>query len=372
MSNKITEIPISRPAFFGREIDEIEKTIKSGWIMQGPRVEEFENRVADYVGARYAIAVSSGTTALHLALLSSGIQKGDEIIVPSYSFIASANSILYAGAKPEFVEIDPDTFNLDPDKIPQHITKKTKAIMVVHQFGLSADMDRINKIADKYGLKIIEDAACALGSSYKNKKIGAISRIACFSFHPRKIITTGEGGIITTSSREMADKIRILRSHGLKGNKGVMLGYNYRMTDLQAVIGISQMKYLDRVICDRRKKANYYNSLIESTGYIEPPFIPPYAKTNFQSYVVKIKGVQAQKIRSAVEGLNKNGIHVKLANMAIHKQPYYARKFGRKKLKITEYIADIALSLPLFYGLSEKEQDLVVAMLTKYIPYGKK
>lgn len=372
MSNKAIEIPISRPSFFGREISEIKEVIKSGWIMQGPKVKEFENKVADYVGARYAIAVSSGTTALHMALLSSGIQKNDEVLLPSYSFIASANSILYAGARPVFVDIDPDTFNLDPEKIVRHITKRTKAIMVVHQFGLPADMDKINKIADKYGFKVIEDAACALGSSYKNKKIGAVSPIACFSFHPRKIITTGEGGMITTSCKKTADRIRILRSHGLMNNKGIILGYNYRMTDLQASIGISQMKYLDHIISKRREKAAYYNDLIGRVRCMEPPFIPSYAKTNFQSYGIKIEGVPAKKIKNAVRKVQKEGIYVKFADMAIHKEPYYIKKFGKKRLKVTEHMADVVLLLPLYHSLSKKEQDLVITTLTKYISYNSK
>jgi dTDP-4-amino-4,6-dideoxygalactose transaminase len=359
--NKRITIPLAKPFFSGREVNEIAEVLKSGWVMQGPKVKEFEGRVADYVGARYAVAASSGTTALHLALLALDIQKGDEVIVPSYSFIASANSIVYAGACLVFIDIDPDTFNLDPAEIKRKISKKTKAIMVVHQFGLPADMDRITSIADKYGLKIIEDAACALGSAYKNKKVGTLSRLTCFSFHPRKVITTGEGGMITTAHKKIADKIRILRSHGLKGNKGIMLGYNYRMTDLQAAVGIEQLKKIDEILTRRHKLAERYNEAFKENRYIKVPFVPEYVTFfNYQSYVIKIKRNSSKTVQQAINLLKIRGIVVKPGAMPTHRQPYYQRHFGKVKLPKTEEIFNSSLALPLYPSMSQREQDYVI------------
>lgn len=361
MNRSIRTIKISKPFFCGSEMDKIRKTLDSGWIMQGPRVEEFERELADYVGAPYAVAVSSGTTALHLALLISGIKNNDEILVPSYSFIASANCILYLGAKPVFVDVELNTSNLDADRIKCHISKKTKAILVVHQFGLPADMDRINKIADKYGLKVIEDAACALGSSYKNKMIGNISHISCFSFHPRKVITTGEGGMITTSCKKIAQKIKILRSHGFENNRAIMLGYNYRMTDIQAAIGIKQIENLNKILHNRHKLAQRYNKAFKERPYINIPFVPDYVTSfNYQSYAIRVKSGLSRSIPQIIRLLEKRSISAKQGIAPIHLEPYYQNRFGKIRLKNTEELFNSTIILPLYSSMSYAEQNYVI------------
>src|SRR3989338_4039590 len=255
-------IPISKPYFNKQEEKVISDVIRSGWVMQGPRVSEFEEEFAKYVGSKYAVAVSSGTAALHLSLLAIGVKAGDEVIIPSFSFIATANSVVHCGASPVFIDIDQRTYNIDPKRVEEYLanavkknSKKIKAIMPVHQLGMPADMDYIMTIAKKYNLYVVEDAACALGSEYKGRKAGNIGDVGCFSFHPRKIITTGEGGMITTNDKKVAEKVRLLRNHGMtisphERNKKVtikkeeypLVGYNYRMTDLQGAIGLVQIE----------------------------------------------------------------------------------------------------------------------------------
>ncbi len=253
------KIPLTKPFFDEKEERAVIKVLRSGWIMQGSKVSEFEKRIANYLSVKYAVAVTSGTTALHLSMRVLDIKKGDEVIVPSLTFIASANCILYVGAEPIFADIDEKTYNIDPKDIERKITKKTKAVIAVHQIGLPAEMDEIRKICKDHKLFLIEDAACALGAEYKGKKVGGLSDLACFSFHPRKSITTGEGGLITTNNKNYYDELISLRSHGMINKNGEetypLLGYNYRMTDLQASIGIEQFKKLELILKKRRKLA---------------------------------------------------------------------------------------------------------------------
>jgi len=261
-------IPITKPYFTKNEVEAVKKVIESGWVVQGPKVKEFEEKFAKFVGAKYAIAVNSCTAALHLSLSASGIGPNDEVIVPAFTFIATANVVEYLGAKPVFVDIDPKTFNINPLKIEEKINKKTKAIIPVHLFGLSADMEPILKIARKYKLKVIEDAACGLGTLYKGKHVGTFGETGCFSFHPRKAISCGEGGMITTNSKKHNEILRSLRDHGAsmsdlaRHQKGLpmlpeynLLGFNYRMSDIEAAILIEQMKKVNWILKERRKRA---------------------------------------------------------------------------------------------------------------------
>jgi len=356
------DIPIAKIYLGREEKDLVAKVISSGWIAQGRMVKEFEDRAARYTGAKYAVAVSSGTAALHLALLISGIGEGDEVIVPSFSFIATANSVLYCGARAVFVDIDSKTYNIDPDKIGAAITRKTKAIMPVHQFGLACDLDAVSEIARRYNLAVIEDAACALGSLYKGRRIGSGSNIACFSFHPRKIITTGEGGMLVTGSRAHADKARALRNHGasLTAHEDYkVLGYNYRLTDLQAAVGIGQLSRLAAVLKKRKRLAERYDRAFENIKCVEIPRIPPYATPNYQSYVIKIRksGISRDRL---IERLSKDGIQTRRGNTAIHLQGLYKKRAPDAVLPNTEEAALRTIALPIYYEMSEKEQDFVI------------
>jgi len=378
----LKHIPIARPYLCKEEEKEALEAIRSGWIGQGAKVEEFERRVAGYIGVKYAVATSSGTTALHLALLLLGIGKADEVIVPSFSFIATANAVVYCGAEPVFIDINADTYNIDPEKIRQFIEEecrfdsrkrilfntrtgaRVRAIMPVHQFGLPCDMDRIFKIAGRYNLAVLEDAACALGSRYKNKMIGAIGELTCFSFHPRKILTTGEGGMLVTNSRKCAEEARALRNHGIGARlqKHIFLGYNYRLTDLQAGIGAAQMLKLPKILERRKTLAAYYNRAFTEAGGIKIPHIPHYASPNYQSYVIRIEKDVSFSTAGLVERLMRKGISVRQGNTAIHLQPFYKKK-KVFNLPETERAELSTLALPIFYEMTHNEQDRVISSL---------
>src|SRR6266571_1819518 len=278
-------IPITKPCFGEEEERAVVQVLRSGWVVQGPKVAEFERLVAEYVGVRQAVATSSCTTALHLALTLRGIGAGDEVIIPSFTFIATANAVHYTGATPVFVDIDPQTYNIDPDCIEAAITPRTKAIMPVHQIGLAADMDRINTIAQRHGLVVIEDAAPALGAMYKSKQVGSLGNPTCFSFHPRKVITSGEGGMIVTDDDTLAERARTLRAHGMSLSdlarhqaQSVVIeeyhdvGYNYRLSDLHAAVGIEQMKRLDFMLAQRKRVAHLYNEAFADLEGVQLPF----------------------------------------------------------------------------------------------------
>jgi perosamine synthetase len=360
------KVPLTIPYFTEEENIAILNVLKSGWIMQGPKVAEFEKKIANYVGVRNAVAVSSGTTALHLALIALGIKKGDEIIVPSLSFIASANCILYVGAKPVFVDVDSKTYNLDPKDIEKKISKKTKAIMVVHQVGLSADMDPIMKIAKKNKLFVIEDAACSLGATYKEKQTGGFGNIACFSFHPRKSITTAEGGILTTNNDKIAESLKNLRNHGLVRKNGIdtypFLGYNYRMSDISAALGLAQFKKINPILKRKRELATKYNKAFSETENIIPPHTPSYSEHTYQSYVVRVKGGRGNRDR-IMNDLEKKGIACRAGIMAIHREPLYVKMFGKISLPETESANDEGIILPLYMQMTNDEQRFVITSL---------
>ena len=295
-------IPIAKPYLTKKEAKAAYDTILSGWITQGPKVAEFEEKFAAYTGAKYAVAVSNCTTALHLSMIVAGVKAGDEVICPSMSYIATANSIKYVGATPVFAEIDPTNYNLDVRDVAKRITSKTKAILLVHQIGMPADIDAFKDLASKHGLILIEDAACAAGSSYKGAKIGSHSELVCFSFHPRKVISTGDGGMITTSNEAYYNRLRLLRQHGMSVNDRTRhvssklifedhleVGYNYRLTDIQASVGIQQLDKLDWLITKRRKIAAKYNKAFKSIPGIQLPKEKKGYFSNYQSYSIYLK-----------------------------------------------------------------------------------
>ena len=367
-------IPLSRPEFGDEEARAVADVLKSGWVSQGPKVAEFEQLVAARVGAAHGVATTSCTTALHLALIASGIGAGDEVICPSYSFVASANAILYAGATPVFADIEPDTWNIDPSDIARRLTSKTKAILAVHQVGLAADLDRLKAAAPK-GVAIIEDAACAIGSLYKGHPVGAAGNVSCFSFHPRKTISLGEGGMVMTNDAAIADRVRVLRSHGASVSdldrhhaKGLVfeeyreLGYNYRMTDIQAAIGVEQLKRLDDLLTRRRAVAARYNTAFCKVEQIQTPAEPGYAQHAYQSYAVRLRpggrdiGTRRDDMmRDLIEA----GVSCRRGIPPIHLEPLYLGR-GRVSLPVTEAVAAESIFLPMYASLPESDQRRVI------------
>jgi dTDP-4-amino-4,6-dideoxygalactose transaminase len=367
-------IPITRPAVGREEADAAAEAVLSGWLSQGPRVQELEAAVAAYTGAKHAIATSNCTTALHLSLIAAGVGPGDEVICPSFSFIATANSILHAGATPVFVDIEPRSYTIDPARVEATITHRTRAIVPVDQIGLAADMPAILEIARRRGLAVVEDAAPSLGATVGEGRVGSLGDFTCFSFHPRKSITTGEGGVITTDDDEDAALLRVLRSHGAStsdlerhrsGTTSIEeyddLGYNYRMSDIQAAIGVVQMRRLDGILAERRRLAERYNLLLAAEPTVSPPHEPPGRRHTYQSYCVRLaRGVDRQRV---MEQMAQKGIATRRGVMAIHLEPLYRRLSPGVRLPETERASAETLLLPLFAGLTDTEQDYVVESL---------
>lgn len=369
-------IPITRPAVGDEEANAAADAVRSGWLSQGPRVQEFERIIAARVGAKHAIATSNCTTALHLALLEAGVSPGDEVICPSFSFIATANAVLHCGGTPVFAEIEADSYNIDPAAIESLITARTKAIVPVDQIGLAANIPAVIEIARRHGLRVVEDAAPSLGSTVGEGVVGSMSDFTCFSFHPRKSITTGEGGIITTNDDTAAERLRIARSHGastsdlarhLSGATDIEeypeLGYNYRMTDVQAAVGIVQAGKLDAIVDGRRELAHRYNQLLADVPGLATPFEPEGHKHTYQSYCVRLTAGQDRA--AIMRDLAAQGIASRRGVMAIHLEPLYRRLSPGVSLPITEAATRETLLLPLFYGMTHAEQDTVVSALRK-------
>ena len=356
------QIPLAKPFFNDEELDEIKKVLDSGWVSQGPKVKEFEEKVAEFVGAKYAIAVTNCTSALHLSNLSIGIKKGDEVIVADYTFPATGHSVLYCRAKPVFCDVDIKTYNIDPEKIKNKITKKTKAIIPVHTFGQPAEMDKILEIAKKHDLFVIEDAACALGAKFKGKYAGTFGDIGCFSFHARKGITTGEGGMVVTNDKEIAEKIRYLSVFGMKSawdreaDKSFIIhqfcdiGYNYKMSDITAAIGVAQIKKIERIIHKKQELAKYWDELLDEMDLIIKPYVSKKCFHVYQSYVALIdKKVNRNKV---IEKLASKGIQAQIGTYASHIQPVYQ---SQDKCPVSFEIYNRALALPIYYSLKEEE-----------------
>ena len=371
------EVPFARPYFTGDEGAAVAAVISSGWVSQGPRVREFEQAFAERVGAPDAVATTSCTTALHLALYASGVGPGDEVVVPSLSFIATANAVWHCGAKPVFADIDPLTYNLDPAAAERAITPRTRVIMPVHQVGLPADMDRFLDLGDRYGVGIVEDAACAIGATYKDQPIGSLGPLACFSLHPRKVITTGEGGMIAVHDPDVAERLRRLRAHGMDMSDlarhsahDVVFeayperGFNSRMTDMQAALGLCQLGALDVILAERCRLAERYTGALERIPGLEPPYDPPYAVRTWQSYCLRVTARAAISRTELMRRLLADGIPTRRGVMAIHHEHAYPAATGR--LAHTDAAAHDVLMLPLFPGLTDEQQDYVVDRLATH------
>jgi perosamine synthetase len=369
-------IPITKPYLGEEEAQAAAAAIRSGWVAQGPLVTKFERAVAERLGVKHVVATSNCTTSLHLALICAGIGPGDEVIVPSFTFIATANAVLYVGATPVFVDIDARTYNLDPAKIEAAITPRTRAIIPVDQIGLAAELDAVQAIAERHGLRVVEDAAPALGALYRGRPVGSISPITCFSLHPRKSITTGEGGLITTDDDAVNERARVIRSHGASISDLARhqastvtieayeeLGYNYRMTDIQAAIGLEQLKKLDDVLARRKRLAERYNTLLADMPGVTTPYAPEHAPHTYQSYCVWLDPERAAPRAEVMERMLAVGVATRRGVMAIHEEPYYASRLGRGSLPVTEAATRETLLLPLYASMTEAEQDRVIEAL---------
>ena len=355
-------IPIAKPFIGDEEIKEVEAVLRSGFIAQGPKVAEFEEKFAEYIGTRHAIATSSGTTALHVALLCAGIGKGDEVITTPFSFAATANSVLYTGGKPVFVDIDPKTYNINAEQIEDAITDKTKAILPVHLYGQPADMDKICKIAEDHDLKVIEDAAQAHGAIYHGRKVGSIGDMACFSFYPTKNITTGEGGIITTDDDAFDKDARAIRAHGESERyEHVTLGYNFRMTDIAAAIGVVQLKRLEEFNEKRIENAEYLTEHIHSIEGIEPPYVAKNVRHVFHQYTVRVADGKRDELKEFLnsEGVG-TGVHYP---RTIYKQKLYEDLGYTANCPEAEKAAAEVLSLPVNPTLSAEDFGKIVSVL---------
>ncbi len=374
----MNEIPITRPFLTGDEQAAVAEVIASGWLSQGPKVRAFEQAFAARVGAADAVATTSCTTALALALHVSGVGPGSEVIVPSHSFIATANAVWHCGATPVFADIDPRTYNLDPQLAEQAVTARTKAIMPVHQVGLPADMDAFLEIARRHDLALVEDAACAIGAHYKGRPIGSLGPPTCFSLHPRKVITTGEGGMVAVQDAAVAERMRRLRGHGMsmsdlaRHNSSEVVvesyperGWNHRMTDMQAAIGLCQLEVLDHILQRRRELAERYTEALAGVPFLQTPYEPSYASRTWQSYCVRLAPGSPVDQGELMGLLLGDGIATRRGVMATHLEPAYAAE--RLELPHTEAASRETVMLPLFPGLTDAEQDRVIERLSGYM-----
>jgi perosamine synthetase len=367
-----------RQSIDDKDIEAVVELLKGDFLTTGPTVSEFENKVAEFVGAKYGVAVSNGTAALHMACHAAGIGPGDEVLVPAITFAASSNCVLYCDGTPVFVDIDPKTYNIDINKIEEKITEKTKAIIPVDFSGQAVDMDKILEIAEKYNLLVIEDSAHALGSEYKNRKVGTKAHMTEFSFHPVKPVTTAEGGIIVTDDEKLYEKMMLFRSHGITRNKELMdedhgpwyyeqvdLGYNYRLTDLQCALGISQMDKLDSFIARRREIVSKYNEAFSELEEINTPFEEEFSNSGWHIYVITLNLDKLAVGRKEVfEALQKENIGVNVHYLPVYLHPYYKNLGYEKGLcPVAEDIYNRMITIPLFPAMTENDvQDVITAV----------
>lgn len=357
-------IQINQPQIGKEEIEAVLKVLKSGILTHGlgagPMVTQFENLFGKFVKARHAVALNSGTAALHSALAAAGVKKGDEVILPSFTFVATAEVIVFRGAKPVFVDIDHETYTLSAEKMQKAITEKTRAVMPVDLYGMPSDMKPIRQVADKHELKVIEDAAQAHGATYLEKPVGTFADAACWSFYGSKNMTTGEGGMVTTNDDKIAETARVMRSHGEKEKyMSLVLGHNYHMPEIEAAIGCEQVKKLPKFVAKRRENAKRLTKILEKTGKLRLPIEPDGFKCSWYLYTVRLKNAKAERRDAFVAKLRQEGIGAFVCYVnPIHLMPYY-RRFGKHRLPVTETVSKQVFSLPVHPGVTPKQIDFI-------------
>jgi perosamine synthetase len=376
-------MPITAPSFDDTEIEMLRACLDSKWVTQGPMTERFEKLVAEKHQVKHALACTSCTSALHLATLALNIGPGDEVIVPAFTWVTSAHAAEYVGAKAVFADVDLATYNLDPAALAAAITPRTKAIIAVHLFGLAAPMDEINALAKKHNLAVIEDAACAIGTTYKGRPVGAIGDLGCFSFHPRKAVTTGEGGAVTTNRDDLAAMVRSQRNHGTTGLPDAALeahgpwtmgtfdnlGYNLRLSDIQAAVGVAQMAKLDSLLAERRRLGRGYSVLLADCPGVVRPIGGDNDGHAYQSYVIRIKEGGRRRRNAIMRALAAEQIQTRPGTHAVHRLGYYAKKYSiqPEQFPNAAKAEDTTITLPIFPGMTEVQQGRVVAIIKSVI-----
>ncbi|MDA9430542.1 DegT/DnrJ/EryC1/StrS family aminotransferase [Bradyrhizobium sp. CCBAU 51627] len=372
---------ITEPSFDEAEIALLRECLNSKWVTQGPFTERFERLIAEKQGVKHALACTSCTAALHLATLALKLGPGDEVIVPAFTWVTSAHSAEYVGARPVFVDVDLATYNIDPEALKAAITPRTKAIVAVHLFGLAAPMDEIRAVAEPRGIAIIEDAACAIGTTYKGRPVGGLGDIGCFSFHPRKAVTTGEGGAVTTSRDDLAERVRSQRNHGATGAPDPSvephgpwtmatfenLGFNLRLSDIQAAVGVAQMGKLERLLAERRRLGHRYSELLAGNNSIARPLGGDVNGHTFQSYVIRVlEGSRAHR-NAVMTALAAGGIQTRPGTHAVHRLGYYRNKYGLlpEAFPNAALAEDTTITLPIFPNMTEADQQRVVECINR-------
>ncbi|MFH1331905.1 MAG: DegT/DnrJ/EryC1/StrS family aminotransferase [archaeon] len=358
------KIPVAEPVFLGNELKYVKDCIESGWVSSiGEYVNRFEEGFSKYIGTSHGVSTSNGTVALHLALSALGLGPGYEVLIPDMTFIATANAVTYTGAKPVLVDIEPDTWNMDPRKLEEKINDKTKAIIPVHIYGHPCDMDPITKVAKKYDLKVVEDAAEAHGAVYKEARVGSLSDISCFSFYGNKVITTGEGGICLTKDSGLAERLRFLKDHGMSKEKRYWhpeIGFNYRMTNIQAAIGLAQLENIDLMILRKRRNASLYNSLLKDVEGIALPPEMPWAKNVYWMYSILVDDNYKYSRDEVMDRLKVNGIDSRPFFYPLHQMPPY---FSNEKFEVSDRISRQGINLPSSVKLTEGDIKRVASVI---------
>jgi len=363
------KIPLSRPYFDEKDIEEvlshIREVLRSGWLTCGPLVKQFEDKMSELLGVPYVVALNSCTAALHALMLALDVGPGDEVIVPSITFVATANAVLYVGAKPVFADSDPRTFNISPESVQGRVGPRTKGIIAVHLGGTPCDMKAIMEIAEDHKLFVVEDAAHALGSFYNGRPCGTIGIAGAFSFYPTKIITTAEGGAVTTYDEVIAKKVRMIRNHGRAyfGPGPIeTLGFNFRLSELHAALGLVQLKHIEKFIARRNEIARLYNRELKKIGWIRPQEVPLGCRSSYYAYIVCLSDDAPITRDELISRLRERGIETSVMYHAVHLQPFYRRIFGFKKgyLPVAEFISENNVALPMFYGLSDEDVRRVI------------